>query len=43
VLTQYSTYSGTTPDGAWGYFSTMATSGRFTGTPTPLRKLALVY
>jgi Flp pilus assembly protein TadG len=42
VVTGFSKYTGTTPDGLWGYFTDMASDGAFTTVPGPLLKIALV-
>ncbi len=43
VVTGYQTVSGSNgSEGVTGYFQTLTTSGAFTGTPGPLKKIALV-
>jgi hypothetical protein len=42
VVTQYTKSPGTTPDGIWGYFSSMPSNGSLTTTPGPVQKIGLV-
>jgi hypothetical protein len=42
VVTKYSKFGGSTPDGLWGYFTEMPSDGAFSTVPSPLKKLALV-
>lgn len=43
VVTGYTKSPGTDPDGVWGYFAAMPSSGSFTNVPTPIKKIGLVY
>lgn len=43
VVTGYTKSPGTNPDGVWGYFTSMPSSGALTNIPTPIQKIGLVY
>jgi Flp pilus assembly protein TadG len=42
VVTGYTKSAGTAPDGISGYFSTLATTGTFTDSPSPIQKIGLI-
>lgn len=42
AVTGYTKGTGSNPDGVTGYFSALVTSGQFSGTPGPVKRIALV-
>jgi hypothetical protein len=42
VVTQYTKSSGTSNDGITGYFSTLATTGSFSDSPSPIQRIGLI-